>query len=211
MEIAEYICVPDHPFEEEVCTITRGLLHQHNWPFERISVRIIFGLWVQCPSKNELNIQFEENLLHGKCQLYFNYLHLLQNPRLFIEEVIPHELAHIFSLAEAKRKKNTIRQHGKEWRHWLFKMNPECSAKPGVLDTSFDDRPIRLYKGGAIFKCKCEGEEAIQIFSSADSESAAAKVCKLCHHGFVKAANDELPELVKLGSEYIRNEQQFRD
>ncbi len=210
MDSTLFSCEHTHPYEKEVCALTKQIFKDNQWPFERLSVSVQFGLWVSLASKHDINFRLNQGTLIGECVIYYNYLYLIQKPKLFFTEVIPHEIAHILSKAEAIKREKSIELHGNEWKRWVIKINPNMSPKANWSAGTFDDRPLRLFKGGVPFRCECDIEHAVDIFINNNTEKAAAKVCSRCNHGFVKASYDDIPKIVIEAKEYIKNEQSKR-
>lgn len=199
----------DHPLEHEAARLTRAYLEKMSWPFDRMPVRIQFGVRT-VSSQSMLNASLVDGRLHGKASLFFNYLYLLQQEGPFLENVVPHEVAHILASAEAQRKGVEIKEHGPEWQRWLMSLSINATPKSTGPGAIFDDRAIRLFKGGIPVHCQCEGDARFNVLPSTAEAKLGALSCDLCESLFVRTGRDEAPASILNQYEYIANEQSCR-
>lgn len=73
----------------------------------------------------------------GKALLQHNTIHLnpvlaTENPQAFIDEVLPHELAHLIAFQVYGR----VRPHGKEWQHIMSNIFGVTPSRTHTMDVS---------------------------------------------------------------------------
>lgn len=78
----------------------------------------------------------------------YNEALLLKNGRAFVDEIVPHEVAHV--VVEAMRGRRRVRPHGPEWRAVM-----EAFGVPARRCHSFEAEPARRTRRFA-YRCLCE-------------------------------------------------------
>lgn len=198
-----------HPLETEVVTGVRILLEQNRWPAERLEVHVDFSMPRGKHSDHSLKrVKMRNGHPTGTVMLTFNYLHLQQRPAVFFSQVIPHEVAHVFSALAAMRAGEKIEPHGEEWKTWYMKLGPGEPLKPSALLSHFDDRPHNLHKGGITVRCSCAGDAGFDVaIGKALSDFRDGNlICKQCGEPFAAATETDIPAVVLNQLQFIRGE-----
>ena len=198
----------NHPIEKQVVNEMARILENHEWPFDRILVNVVFGLRSGYPSQCKINGGIREGQLHGEARVFFNYLYLMQKPSEFISEIIPHEAAHLFVKAHGISADNQYKEHGPEWKEKLYTISTEATPAAKGPGDIFDDRPIKLLKGGTPTVCGCE--DPYFIVGTMSEGKIGDLYCKQCDMVYRKISRDELPENTINQYEYIIDEQTKR-
>ncbi|MBZ0269562.1 SprT-like domain-containing protein [bacterium] len=73
---------------------------------------------------------------------------LLRNGRAFVDEIVPHEVAHL--VVDALRGRRRVRPHGREWRAVM-----EAFGVPPRRCHTFEAEPARRVRRFA-YRCRCE-------------------------------------------------------
>lgn len=182
-----------HPLEHEVVTLVESCLTSQRWPFERIPCRVSFDLRPGCPSRSMLKISARngQGLQVGRVEAWFNLSYLHQNPGLFLNDIVPHESAHLLAEAEAEKKGNRIPAHGDEWKAWLARLSATATPKGYGWRGAFDDRPCLLAAGGVPHACMCAGDERYQFFPLRNGPPA--ENCDRCKQPFRHVPREQVP------------------
>jgi predicted SprT family Zn-dependent metalloprotease len=200
----------DHPLEDEVARVVRRYFENMNWPFERLPIGIDFKARTTASDSRIVDYELRDVLLHGKVRIYFNFIFLLQNESAFIRHIVPHEVAHVFAQAESYRRGITIKEHGPEWQKWLATISADAiQAAKGPGDI-FDDRSIRLFKGGTPIRCSCPGNDGYKVIAQSSEARLSEVVCPKCEVGYAKTGRDDAPPEVMCFYEYLANETSVR-
>ena len=137
----------------------------HHWPLNRVPVRVAFGLKANVASRHKIGFDGKncQGLPVGRAEAWFNLSYLHQNPKLILSDIVPHECAHLFAVAEAMRAGRKISEHGDEWKQWLSKLSASAMQKGYGWRGAFDDRACMLTKDGISYLCGCEGNSQFHI------------------------------------------------
>jgi predicted SprT family Zn-dependent metalloprotease len=200
----------DHPLEHEVVRVTKGYLDKMQWPFERLPVRIQFGIRT-VPSQSLVTAELSNGRLRGKVSIFYNYLYLLQRESLFITEIVPHEVAHVLATAESLRNGTKIKEHGPEWQRWLMSLSINATPRASGPGDIFDDRAIRLFRGGIPVKCQCVGEDGFNVLPPSSEQKVHETTCGRCDTAYSRTGRDSMTPEVAAAYEYIANEQSCRN
>lgn len=210
----QIISKPDHPFEVEAVRLTKQYIEKVKFPLSRINLEVIFDCKYAHPSWHQMKINLNENgLPEGEITVFYDLLNITQDPALFLNDIVPHELAHVLAYVEAFKNDIKIKDHGSEWQSWLLRLNSSAatSAKPGA--NIWDDRAIMLNKGGLCVKCKCDGDGFSVLPSTRATENKLRNkdiVCSICNAPYVASNMDEMPEKVSQALDYIKQEKTRR-
>lgn len=156
------------PLEHEVVRLVDRYLSTNGWNLARIPCFVEFGVRIRTPSDHELRLQGADGqgVPVGQLRLWYNFAYLHQRPGEFLYDIVAHQCAHVLTEYEAARDGREVALHGEEWASWLarlsFQARPEASG-PGAI---FDDRAIRLQKGGLPGRCRCEGIAGFRVLAS---------------------------------------------
>ncbi|MBM3105713.1 hypothetical protein IIE18_11230 [Pseudomonas sp. V1] len=170
------------------------LLTNVDFPAERIWLDLRFDLSMTDPTASSLDVMMISGEAHGIAMLRIQTLYLQQDMETMVTEAIPHELAHILHLLDAKQKDTEIgKQHDEDWQEWLYILAPNATPAAKVKGR-FDERPVKLSKGGLAVECECGGEEGVAVV--ADSTGNAIKLqeeeleCSSCKFPYHRLPND---------------------
>ncbi len=169
------------------------LLQLVNFPGSDVWVDLRFDYTLSDHSASSVDVLLIRGQPHGIVKLSLQGMFLMQDFKSMILEVIPHELAHILHGVAAKVEDYTIpKPHDDVWVDFFDRladsMEVEACAKVRGL---FDDRPVRLARGGILVICSCGGDEGASVV--ADTTANAAKLrtgeleCSKCRDPFVRA------------------------
>lgn len=104
-----------------------------------------------------------------KNEVRFNLFMLKQNPKLFLETVVPHEIAHIIVY---QIYGNTVRPHGREWQAVMKKVYQLEPNRTHEFDIPLPKKTFR-------YQCQCQ----IHTFTVRRHNRAVKGteyICKLC-------------------------------
>ncbi len=100
----------------------------------------------------------------------------------FVDDVIPHELAHFYILwkygIQRKSRKNRIRPHGLEWQSVML----HCFKRPAEIYHSFDvpeqntQRKMQTYT----YKCSCRTHKLSAIRHNKIQKGKMKYLCQFC-------------------------------
>lgn len=196
-----------HPYELQAVSVCERHFKKCHWPFERLPLRISFGLR-KCASQSKINAELKQGRLYGNASLFLNYLFLAQDEACFYAHVIPHEIAHLLANAESLRDGTDIKEHGLEWRNWLQRVNSATSKKT-IPPGRYRYLAIGIYKGEKILSCKCDSENRF-IALSAKSLESGDKSCNKCKAYYELIDYDRIPASIQADLDYITQEETSR-
>jgi predicted SprT family Zn-dependent metalloprotease len=168
-------------------------LAANKFPAERFEVSVLFKDTMRDHSDTSLKIP--EHLLEadsngpleGQVDIKFNSLFLSQDPYLFIEYVIAHEVAHVFNELKAISQKTKYKKHGVEWKDWLSVLEQDHMIESKVASLNFDPRACIARAGGCIAACDCNDSD-YRAFSIRSQEyvecNAGDYYCGVCEGEF---------------------------
>jgi predicted SprT family Zn-dependent metalloprotease len=204
----------DHPYEDRVVDLVTGYLVRAKWPFKRIPVKISFEIRAGTPSDNEVKLKFEEaGEVTGMVKLSYNSLYLIQFPSEFLNDVVPHEVAHILDQANAFKQGREIQSpHGDSWKTWLATIDHRATPKASGPGDIFDDRAIRLQNGGIPARCACAGSAGFHVISSRSVHKlrSGRDFCSICARVKEAVPHSETPADVQFTLDYLRSEYRER-
>lgn len=198
-----------HPYDFELIRLIQFYLDKMDWPEDRISIMIRFTLSATTASSRKVIPRELKPQIKADAWLYFNYLYLQQQPKEYLTDIVPHEVAHLIvdcmGFQQNLKQKHT--EHGEVWKSELAKLSSLAtpSAKgPGEI---FDVRPINLFQGGQPVTCFCDGSDKYSVVSSKSRSNLTDMTCKKCKGAYSIIERDELPVEIIKQYEYIVNEQ----
>jgi len=202
-----------HPLEEIAVNQIYQYLQRCGWPFDRLEVTVSFQPFPRDFVKTKIEAECDEDdRIHGQAKLGLNYLCLQQAPMAFLYDCVPHGCAHLLTECEAIRNGEEVKKHGDEWKYWLGRLSHQAmprAAGPG--HELFDYRPIRLYMGGTLFKCRCQEPNHLHVASARSEKTMRDNPCDGCGDFPRKVSRDHLPPNLQLQYEYISDEQSRRE
>jgi predicted SprT family Zn-dependent metalloprotease len=166
------------------------LLKSQKFPDNRIWVDLRFDYSMPDHSASSVELINISGEVHGVAVLRFQGLFLYQDFKAMFEEVVPHEVAHILQEIKAKENNTVIsKPHEQDWQDMVEDLSPEATPSAKVKG-QFDDRAIKLLKGGIATTCECGDDEAFAVF--ADTPGVSAKLheeeltCTTCKFAYVR-------------------------
>lgn len=108
----------------------------------------------------------------GRWEIQLNTLMLAQYQHTFIQEVIPHELAHLIAF---KQFGNKISPHGKEWQ-WLMTMVFNCTPKRTHNFTV----PTTNTHARFTYSCLCQDHALSTVRHNRIQHQQTTYFCKKC-------------------------------
>ncbi|MCF5382104.1 hypothetical protein GIW05_01020 [Pseudomonas syringae] len=185
--------------EAEIVREVDRLLRLRQFPGDRVWVDVRFDYGMADHSSSKVTTMQINGDVHGIAEIRFQGLFLWQDFPTFFGEVIPHELAHvILEVRHAERGTSPEKGHGEEWVDMVLELNGD--AEPAAkIKGDFDDRPIKLHKGGIPCECDCGDETAFVVVPN-NPVSAMKLVnedltCSECHSAY-RRLKGELPAKV---------------
>ena len=200
----------EYPREMFAVREVNRLLKTIKFPGQRIWMDVRFDYTLAEPTASSVDVMPISGEAHGQVALRIQGLFLTQDFKAMIEEALPHELAHIAHEIDARINNFKVqRPHDTAWQDFLLKMAPD--ATPGAkIQGDFDDRAIRLNRGGVGVICECGGDEAFSVI--ADSSANLAKLrneeltCSTCKFPYTKTVEGfELPPRVKSAADFLES------
>lgn len=107
-------------------------------------------------------------------EVRFNYHMYCQNPQLFVDRVVPHEIAHLIVY---HLYGNTVRPHGKQWQNVM----QDVFGVPAERTHNFTPAPP---KNVFTYQCACQTHE-LSIRRHKRILQGGQYVCKLCKSALV--------------------------
>lgn len=184
--------------EVEVVKETDRILRLNLFPYERVWVDVRFDLSMTEHSSSKMNSMQINGEVHGVVEIRFQSLFLWHDFSSFINEVIPHELAHVLlTLRYAEQGVEAGKPHDEDWMDIVSDINPDMEPAAKVKG-DFDDRPIKIHKGGISCACECGGVEAIAVFANTPSSVIKLKneeiCCNECSSSYCRVQESDWPE-----------------
>ncbi len=122
-------------------------------------------------------------------------------------EAIPHELAHVLHALQAKESDTEItKPHDETWQELVTNLSPDATPVAKIKGL-FDDRAIRMLKGGIGVECECGDEDSFAVFP--DSPSTAVKLrneeltCTTCRFPYQRVGSEKWPEKVRAELKFL--------
>ena len=112
---------------------------------------------------------------NGETFLRINLKLLSENAGDFLQQTIPHEVAHLVVNWQARKKRKRPRPHGSEWRNVMqdcYRLQPErCHA--------YQTTPARCVPRNYLYRCDCREHHLTSIMHNRVSHRYKA-LCKSC-------------------------------
>ncbi|MBF3053096.1 hypothetical protein HKW90_01570 [Pseudomonas aeruginosa] len=198
----------EYPRELYVAKEVNRLLASVDFPAERVWLDLRFDPSITDPTSSTTDLMMISGEAHGIAVLRIQPLYLHQDMETIVNEAVPHELAHILHALDAKQKDEEIaKAHDEDWQEWLFTLAPDATPSAKVKG-NFDERSVKLSKGGLAVECECGGEDGIAVI--ADTTGSAQKLrdeelectsCKFPYHRLTPGS--ELPERIAADLKFL--------
>ena len=179
----------EYPREIQAAKEVSRLLTKVDFPGQDVWVDLRFDYSLVEHSSSNVDVILIRGQPHGIVRINLQALYLMQDFESMLMEVIPHELAHVLHDVKAKVDGFTIdKVHDDAWQHLVFKLQPDSEPLPKVRG-EFDDRAVRLSKGGILIQCECGEEESFAVVADTAGNSAKLRTedhkcgtCKFPYH-----------------------------
>lgn len=187
--------------EAEIVREVDRLLRLRLFPSNRVWVDVRFDYGMADHSASKVTLLEINGEQHGIAEIRFQGLFLWQDFSTFFNEVIPHEIAHVLlELRCAERGVSAEKGHGDDWVELVLDLYPDAEPAAKVKG-EFDDRPIKLHKGGISCECDCDDLSAFVVVANTPTTIMKLKkeelTCPECHSAYRRISKEQLPsELV---------------
>lgn len=197
-----------HPFEEEVATEIHRMVKRHNWPIDRAGLSVYFVMRQSEHSSSDVKEcrRVAPNQVTGWVRLWFNHLFLIQNPGLFLRQIVPHEMAHAWCKAQSVAKgEKPHNRHDNIYiaRHQSLTQQPVKDHSE--LMSAFDTRALRLSQSGWPARCSCEGDAGFWVLKSTTAKHLSNEPikCRRCGGEVAMVDDEQVPEAITTECQYI--------
>lgn len=183
--------------EAEIVREVDRILKLRLFPTQRIWVDIRFDYGMADHSSSKLSLLQINGEVHGIAEIRFQGLFAWQDFPTFFNDVIPHELAHV--LLEVRCSEKGVapeKGHSDDWLELVLDLNQDADPVAKVKG-EFDDRPIKLLRGGVGCECDCGDLDAFVVVASTPSTLMKLKkeelCCSDCNSPYRRLPKDEWP------------------
>lgn len=186
--------------EAEIVREVDRILRLRLFPSKRIYVDVRFDYGMADHSASKVTLMEINGEQHGIAEIRFQGLYMWQDYATFFNEVIPHELAHVLlEIRCAERGTSVEKGHGEDWFELVLDLNPD--AEPAAkIKGNFDERPIKLQKGGIACECDCDELSAFVVVANTATTIMKLKneelSCPECHSAYRKVSKEQLPQAI---------------
>ncbi|HDS1721533.1 hypothetical protein NPS53_08490 [Pseudomonas putida] len=183
--------------EAEIVREVDRLLRLRLFPSQRVWVDVRFDYGMADHSASKVTLLEINGEQHGIAEIRFQGLFIFQDFSTFFKEVIPHEIAHVLlELRCAERGESVDKIHGDEWVELVLDLNPDAEPAAKVKG-EFDERPIKLQKGGIACECDCDDLSAFVVQSNTPTTLMKLKnedlSCTGCQSAYRRVSKEQLP------------------
>ena len=112
---------------------------------------------------------------NGKTFLRLNLQLLSENLDDFLQQTIPHEVAHLVVNWQNRKKRQRPRPHGDSWQNVM----QECFGLEPVRCHSYKTRPARIVPRNFLYRCNCREHRLTGIMHNRIKQRYNA-ICKTC-------------------------------
>lgn len=184
--------------EAEIVREVDRILRLRLFPNKRIFVDVRFDYGMADHSASKVTLLQIDGEQHGIAEIRFQGLYIWQDFATFFNEVIPHELAHVLLEIRCAERGTTVEKgHGEDWFELVLDLNPD--AEPAAkIKGNFDERPIKLQKGGIACECDCDDLSAFVVVANTPTTIMKLKnedmSCPECHSAYRRVSKEQLPK-----------------
>jgi predicted SprT family Zn-dependent metalloprotease len=198
----------EYPRELYAAKVVNALLAQIKFPSHRVWVDLRFDYMLSEHSVSKIDVIQISGEAHGTVELRYQGLFLMQDFEAMVNEAVPHELAHVLHEIDAKINDFKVsKPHDDRWQDFFCTLAPNYEPLAKVKG-NFDDRAIRLLRGGLPVRCECGGDEEFNVL--ADSTANATKLrneelkCSACRFPYARAEADyPVPQRVQEDMKFL--------
>ncbi|MFL1449343.1 hypothetical protein ACI77O_13180 [Pseudomonas tritici] len=186
--------------EAEVVREVDRILRLFEFPSARLWVDVRFDYGMSDHSSSKVSYMRINDELQGTVEIRFQGLFIWQDFPTFFSEVIPHEMAHILlEVRCAERGIPMEKGHADDWVELVLDINEDAEPSAKVKG-EFDDRPIKLQKGGISCECDCGELDGFVVVANTAATimklKAETLTCSECHSSYRRIAKDKWPEQI---------------
>lgn len=183
--------------EAEIVREVDRILRLQLFPSDRVWVDVRFDYGMAEHSSSKVSLMHISGEVHGTVELRLQGLYLWQDFSTFFYEVIPHELAHILiEVRCAERGLVPEKGHSDEWAELVLDINPDAEPSAKVKG-DFDERLIKLQKGGIACECDCDGLDAFAVFPNTPATTIKLRgqdlCCSACQSAYRRIMQESWP------------------
>ncbi len=187
--------------EEQIVIEIDRLLRLHRFPSEKVWVDVRFDYGMAEHSASKLSVMSVNGELHGTVEIRLQGLFLWQDFDTFYQEVIPHELAHVFmDLRHAEHGTAVGKPHDEDWMDAVLEINPDIEPAAKVKG-EFDDRPIKLQRGAIGCGCDCGDLDSFATFPNTPATVTKLHneelICSQCSSAYKRLKREEWPAEIR--------------
>lgn len=187
------------------------LLQKANFPGGDVWIDLRFDYALSDHSSSSLDVMVIRGQPHGIVKLNLQALFLMQDFETMIQQVIPHELAHILHGVKAKLEGNEIQKpHDEGWSDLFLELIDAANTdiEPAAkVRGDFDDRAVRLSKNGILVECECGDEESFEVIADTASNSAKLRneelKCSTCKFPYVRFQGVSIPDRIAADMKFL--------
>lgn len=197
----------EYPREVQIARELSRLLKTVSFPDDRIWIDLRFDYSMAEPSASSVDLIRISGEVHGVAIIKFHGLYLHQDFTTMFAEALPHELAHVLHAIQAKETEAEIsKPHDETWQELVGQLSPDASPTARIKGL-FDDRAVRMLKGGVGVECECGDEDAFAVLP--DTPSTAVKLrneeltCTTCRFPYQRVDAERLPEKVRAELKFL--------
>lgn len=184
------------------------------FPLKRINFSVHFDYELTDFAGHKLDVVFQSRGVKGKVCLFINGLYLYKYTGKYLEDCIPHELAHMLHELECVGNDHVPdTKHGMDWQRWLTKIHDGASIQTN-FDKEFDRRAVILSKGGFCCRCQCKGDNGFSVVSrtrrNINRVKEGAMTCLTCESHSYMVTQDEIPAFITEEMNFIQAKQRLQ-
>lgn len=187
------------------------LLQKSNFPGDDVWIDLRFDYSLSDHSSSSIDVMLIRGQPHGIVKLNLQALFLMQDFEVMIQQVIPHEIAHIVHGVRAKVEGYEVQKpHDETWADLFLDLiggghgEIEPAAK---VKGDFDDRAVRLSKSGILVECECGDDESFDVIADTPGNSAKLRnedlKCTTCKFPYVRFKGDTVPERIAADQQFL--------
>lgn len=190
----------EYPREIQLAREISRLLKTANFPGERIWVDLRFDYSMVDHTSSTVDLMKISGEVHGIVIIKVQGLFAHQDFNSMFGEALPHEVAHVLHEIQAKENETEVtKPHDETWQDIVSVIAPDVTPVAKIKG-SFDDRAIRMLKGGIAAACECGDEDAFAVFPDSPGTSTKLRneelTCSTCRFPFARIEQAQWPKKV---------------
>lgn len=198
----------EYPREIHAAEEVSRLLQKVEFPGHNVWVDLRYDYSLVEHSSSNVDVILIRGEPHGIAKINLQALFLMQDFESMLGEVIPHEIAHVLHGVKAKVDGFAIdKVHDEVWQNFVVRLQPDAEPMAKVKG-EFDDRAVRLSKGGILIQCECGEDESFAVVADTAGNSAKLRTeehkCGTCKFPYHRVDGETLvPERIKNDLEFL--------